>query len=226
MKTSGVLITAGSVAVISALATLQISAVAPWLEAKNFPKTMDTADVVFTVDEANGKLKITSGVGPGCKKEGCFTVTKGRSGRLKFQFNADPEWQLSKFEICKGATKPTHPCSLGVWERLEFAASDTKDGTNLFHTGEDGIIRLKGVKPGKDSSVFYLFDQNAIAGHYFYTIEACKSTVTPTDTGTDADLDTDKGADAGTSTDDAMVESVVTTTCYTTDPPIQNGGRR
>ena len=228
MKTSSVLITVVCVAVIAVLATLQFSAVAPWSKAKNFPKTMDTADVVFEVDEANGKLEITSGNGPGCKKKGCFTVAKGRSGRLKFQFNADPEWQLATFEICKGATKPTHPCSLNVWERLEFAASDTKQGANLFHTGDDGIISLKGVKPGTDSSVFYLFDQNAIAGNYFYTIGACKSTVTTTDMEQDtgAATDTDTGAEADLDVGDAVVEAVVTTTCYYTDPPIQNGGRR
>lgn len=216
MKTSSVLITVVCVAVVSVLATLQFSAVALWSKARSFPKTMDTGDVVFEVDETNGELSITSGVGAGCNKKGCFKVKKGRSGRLEFQFNADPKWQLTKFEICKGDTKPTHPCSLDVWERLEFAASDTKKGTDLFMTGDDGVINLKGVKPGTNGSVFYLFDQNAIEGTYFYTIEACKSTVTPADTGTG--IDTDTG--------DVVVEPVVTTTCYSTDPPIQNGGRK
>ena len=232
MKTSSVLITVACVAVVSVLATLQISAVAPWSKANNFPKIMDTADVVFEVDETSGKLLITSDVGAGCSKKGCFKVKKGRSGRLKFQFNADPEWQLMTFEICKGDTKPTHPCSLDVWERLEFAASDTQQGTNLFSTGEDGIIDLQGVTPGTDSSVFYLFDQNAIKATYFYTIEACKSTTAPADTDSGADTGTDTAADTDTDTGvdmdtaEAMAEPVVTKTCYSTDPPIQNGGRK
>ncbi len=216
MKTSSVLVTVICVAVVSALATLHLSRVAPWSKASNFAKTMDTADVVFEVDEANGELDITSGVGSGCAKKGCFKVGKGKSGRLKFQFNADPEWQLTKFEICEGDTKPTHPCSLDVWERLEFAASDTKKGQKLFFTSEDGVIDLTGVKPGADYSEFYLFDQNAIKKTYFYTIEACRSTVAPADT----DETVDEAVDAATAT------AVVTTTCYTTDPPIQNGGRR
>jgi len=212
MKTSNVFIAILSVAVGSVAATLHTSGVAPWLKATNFPKTMDTADVVFKVDETQGKLVITSGNGPGCNKKGCFRVTRGRSGRVKFKFEEGLEWQLTKFQICKGATKnSTQPCNLGVWERMEFAASDAQTGPKLFHTKADGIIDLTGVKPGTTQSEFYLFDQNAIRKMYFYKIEACKVS-----TGTDAGED--EAANAAN-------RRFITTTCYTTDPPIDNGGR-
>jgi len=219
MKASNVLATVVIVVVISIAATLHFSKVAPWLKVTNFAKTMDTADVVFAVDETAGKLEITSGVGLDCQGKGCFKVKKGRSGRLKFQFD-ETEWQLVKFEICKGASKPTHPCSLDVWERMEFAASDTKAGSNLFFTQDDGIIDLTSVKPkpGTGYSEFYLFDQNAIKSTYFYSIEACKITA--------AETETDDSVDEAVAAATAPVGAVISSTCYSTDPPIKNGGRR
>ena len=217
MKTSNVLTTVVIVVVISIVATLHLSEVAPWSKARNFAKTMDTADVEFKVDETAGKLEITSGAGLNCKGKGCFKVNRGRSGRLKFQFN-ETGWQLTKFEICEGSSKPADTCSLDVWERLEFAASDTRTGSNLFFTQGDGIIDLTQIKPkpGTDYSEFYLFDQNAIKKTYFYSIEACKKTAAETET----DESTDEAVDAATA------RAVITSTCYSTDPPILNGGRR
>jgi hypothetical protein len=217
MKISGVIITVVLVALISVLATLHFSKVAPWSKANSFAKTMETADVKFEVDEVAGELVITSGPGPGCTKKGCFKVSKGKSGRLDFKFNAGPEWQLTELKICRGATKQSRACSLDVWERMEFAASDTKRGPKMFYTTAGGIIDLTGVKPGASHSEFYLFDQNALRRMYFYSIQACKKT--------ESEADTDTGEIKDEAVDAAIAMPIVTTTCYTTDPPLDNGGR-
>ena len=153
------------------------------------PKKPDKSDVTFKVAGDTQSLEMVS---PVCgNNKGCFKANKGESGLTTFKFTDEfGGWQLNKLTICKYQSDETLDCKLGVWERLDFFASDDEDGSNIFSTDSNGVIDLSKFKPSvANETVFYLLNQNAIKMKYYYTIEACKAGANPTCIATDPDID-------------------------------------
>ncbi len=171
MKTRNVSILALGVAFFTVVITLQFSTGGMWLESKSRPKPTKNFVVRFKVAEDLKGLQIIS---PDCGREknwGCLKVRKGHAGVVKFVFEAGDDWQLNKFQICKGNSKSKSVCSLNLWERLDFFVADDESGSKIFTAGRNGVIDLQALPAG--STEFFVLDQNTIKGEYFYSIEAC-----------------------------------------------------
>lgn len=199
MKTRNVVVSVLSVSVISVVATLLFSGVGLSLKTRTHPKPPQRViDVEFNVDTVSDKLEITQPICTGGKPNGCISVVQGHTGSIKFRFSTGTPWKLTEFQICKGKVKKDLVktglvCGLSVWERLDFFISSDDSGTEILVADSTGSFDLTQLPSG--STEFYLFSQNSIRKHYFYSIKACKASPPGPDT------------------------------CVSTDPPIINKGR-
>jgi len=195
MKTRNVVVSVLSVSFISVVATLLFSGVGLSPKTRTHPKPpQKVIDVEFNVATTLDQLEITKPICTGGKPNGCLSVVQGHTGSIKFSFSTGNPWKLTEFKICKGMAKKTGlNCDLSVWERLDFFIASDDSGTKMLVADSTGSFDLTQLPSG--NTEFYLFSQNSIRKHYFYSIKACMPSPP------DPDI------------------------CVSTDPPIINRGR-
>lgn len=170
------------------------------------PEEIDSAvapTVLMAVDPQTNVFRITTRPDPACVKDGenvngCFEVARNKVVFARFTLANSPDWQLQRIKICLGKNKPTQPCNLSPWNRLEFVAAENRNSEFLL-PDTDGVIDLSEFGAGLDS--FFLATQNLYERWWYYQLQVCPA-----------------GSPAGTAIDDASCR-------WNEDPPMKNRGR-
>lgn len=133
-------------------------------------------DIIAQVVHGSTQLKITTPGSPNCRVQnqgnGCVYIDKGDTGLITFKLAAPKVWVFNSFEVCKGNTDANKVCSLNLWERMEFVATDDA-GVTVLLPDEFGTIELTLLSSSLYE--FILLDQNRIDQEYYYRVEACNS---------------------------------------------------
>jgi hypothetical protein len=138
-----------------------------------------TFDVVnpspIIVHVNSNKAKITTPGSNKCKvqnqgKNGCVAFGHGEAGLMTFKRTGSPSWSFATLEICKLKTNGDKDCNLNIWERFEFAVSDSQ-GSKILIPDAKGRVELKPLSTSLDE--FILLDQNTVAQEYYYSVEVC-----------------------------------------------------
>jgi hypothetical protein len=131
-------------------------------------------DIIIHVNKA-GVASITTPGSAKCKvqnqgKPGCLHFDKGNTGLITFKRTGPPAWAFTEIEICKVVENGDKVCSLNVWERLEFAATDNA-GTMVLPADGSGRIDLVPLSASLDT--FLLLNQNSFNQEYYYRVQLC-----------------------------------------------------
>lgn len=123
----------------------------------------------------NGQAEFVTNASQKCKsgnlnKKGCLAFESGEQAEISFKRQASNGWWFSALQICKLNPDDTQDCSLTLWERLEFAATDSS-GQQLLVPDVQGNVLL--TKLSNQLDEFVLIDQNSFPQDYYYKIQLC-----------------------------------------------------
>ena len=130
-------------------------------------------DIIVHVNK--NKAEITTPGSSKCKvqnqgKNGCVAFDHGETGLMTFKRTGPPSWSFTTLEICKLKTNGDKDCKLNIWERFEFAVTDSQ-GSKILIPDINGRVDLKPLSASLDE--FILLDQNTVAQEYYYSVEVC-----------------------------------------------------
>lgn len=193
---------------LMAVLALLTSACAQVQQIEEFPQPEELVGAAvpmirMAVDPKSGDFRIQSKPTAECRKagqavDGCFEVGRNKVVFASFELDNSPDWQLQRFKICLGESKPSENCNLTPWNRLEFIAAKNRNSDYLV-PDKEGVIEL--VLLGKGLERFYLATQNLYEQWWYYQVQVCPA-----------------GSPPGTPIDDAACR-------WNIDPPIKNRGR-
>jgi len=131
-------------------------------------------DIIIHVNNS-GAAGITTPGMASCKvknqgKNGCIHISQNDKGLITFKRTGPPGWTLKTFEICKILNDGSKVCSLNIWERMEFAVTNSA-GDKMLIPNSSGRVNLTDISPSLDT--FILLDQNTTAQEYYYQVEVC-----------------------------------------------------